>query len=79
MNDAQFQIGEVLMARAGFMTTPEDKAKRTEMFGRALDAFHNVASKDQVIKAQKERIAFYADLRGTRPGRPKTRPASSDG
>ncbi|HEY3898818.1 MAG TPA: tetratricopeptide repeat protein [Chthoniobacter sp.] len=63
MNDAQFQIGELLMARAGFMTAPEEKAKRIEMFGRALDAFHNVASKDQVIKAQKERIAYFTDLR----------------
>jgi TolA-binding protein len=63
MNDAQYQIGELLMAKAGFMTAQADKAKRTEMFGRALDAFHNVASKDMVIKAQKERIAYFADLR----------------
>jgi len=62
MNDAQYQIGELVMARAGFMTAPDEKQKRTEMFTRAIDAFRNVASKDQVIKAQKERIAYFADL-----------------
>ncbi len=62
MNDAQFQIGELLMARAGFMNAPEEKQKQAEMFTRALDAFRTVASKDQVIDAQKQRIAYYTDL-----------------
>src|SRR5262249_11267675 len=41
-NDARFQLGEILMARASFISKPEEKQKRSEMFGKALDAFRNV-------------------------------------
>jgi len=63
MNDAQFQIGELLLARAEFMTSPEEKAQRADAFAKAIDALRNVASKDAVLAAQKARIAQFADLR----------------
>ena len=63
MNDAQFQIGELLLARGGFLTGEENKAKQSEAFGKALDAYRAVASKDRVIAAQKQRVAYFTDLR----------------
>lgn len=63
MNDAQFQIGELLMGSAGFMDKPEDKKKREETFNKSLDAFRSVASKENVVAAQKARIQQFADLR----------------
>jgi len=63
INDAQFQIGELLLARGGFMTGEDSKAKQTETFSKALDAYRSVASKDRVVAAQKARIAFFNDLR----------------
>jgi TolA-binding protein len=60
VNDAQFQVGELLLARAGFMT---DKAKQEATFAKAIEAFHEVQSKDYVIQAQKERIAQFTELR----------------
>jgi TolA-binding protein len=63
MNDAQFQIGELLLARAGFMEKPEEKDKRNETFNKALDAFRSVAGKDAVMAAQQARIQQFSDLR----------------
>ncbi len=63
MNDAQFQLGELLLARGGFMSSPDEKAKQNETFGKALDAYRSVATKDAVVAAQKQRIAYYTDLR----------------
>jgi TolA-binding protein len=60
VNDAQFQVGELLMARGGFMT---DKARQEATFARAIDAFHAVQTKDFVVQAQKERIAQFTELR----------------
>jgi TolA-binding protein len=60
VNDAQFQVGELLLARGGFMT---DKAKQEATFARAIEAFHTVQTKDYVIQAQKERIAQFTELR----------------
>jgi TolA-binding protein len=62
INDAQFQIGELLLARGGFMSGDDSKQKQNETFSRALDAYRTVASKDRVIDAQKKRIAFFKDL-----------------
>lgn len=63
MNDAQFQIGELLLARAGFMEKPEEKDKRNDTFNKALEAFRSVAGKDAVIAAQQARIKQFEDLR----------------
>lgn len=63
MNDAQFQIGELLLARAGFMEKPEEKDKRNETFNKSLDAFRSVAGKDAVVAAQQARIQQFSDAR----------------
>ena len=60
VNDAQFQVGELLLARGRFMT---DKAKKDALFARAIDAFHAVQTKDYVVQAQKERVAQFTELR----------------
>ncbi len=63
INDAQFQIGELLLARGGFMTGEDNKQKQDETFAKALDAYRSVASKDRVIAAQRARVAFFKDLK----------------
>ena len=63
MNDAQFQIGDLLLARAGFMEKPEEKDKRNETFNKALEAFRSVAGKDAVVAAQQARVQQFTDLR----------------
>ncbi len=55
MNDAQYQLGEMLSARASF--TPADKKEQKEAnFQKALEAYRGVLSKEQVVAAQKARI-----------------------
>ena len=55
MNDAQFQLGEMLSARASF--TPADKKEQKEaIFQKALEAYRGVLSKEQVVAAQKARV-----------------------
>ena len=49
-----------MLGRAGFM---KDKTKQEATFAKALEAFHEVQTKDYVIQAQKERIAQFTDLR----------------
>ncbi len=55
MNDAQFQLGEMLSARASF-TPAEKKAEREANFKKALDAYRGVLTKEQVVAAQKARV-----------------------
>lgn len=59
MNDAQFQIGELLYNQAAF-APPEKKA---DLFGRALAAYRAVQGKDLMIKAQQSRIEQVAQRR----------------
>jgi TolA-binding protein len=63
INDAQFQIGELLLARGGFLSGEDSKQKQNEIFAKALDAYRSVATKDRVVDAQKKRIAFFESLR----------------
>ncbi len=63
MNDAQFQVGELLLARAGFMNSPDDKQKQDATFTKAIEAYRSVAPKDLVVAAQKNRIAQFTDLK----------------
>ncbi len=63
INDAQFQVGELLLARGGFLTGKDNEPKRDATFAKALDAYRSVASKDRVVAAQKARIAFFVNLR----------------
>jgi TolA-binding protein len=52
-NDAQFQLGEVLLGRAGFV----DKSGQQAAFAGAVEAFRAVAPREMMIKAQQDRIA----------------------
>jgi TolA-binding protein len=62
VNDAQFQLGEMLSARAAF--TPADrKEQREAIFQKALEAYRAVLGKDQVIAAQKQRIELLKTRR----------------
>ncbi|HSI11223.1 MAG TPA: tetratricopeptide repeat protein, partial [Chthoniobacter sp.] len=62
INDSQFQVGELLLARGGFLRTKEEEQKRDAIFVKALDSYRSVASKDRVVAAQKARIAYFKDL-----------------
>ena len=59
-NDAQLQIGELMLARAGVVA---DKEKQAAMMNRALDAYHSVLAKDYVLREQQGRIDYYLKLR----------------
>ena len=51
-NDAQFEIGEILMSRAAF----SDKAAQPAAYAKAVAAYRAVAGKEPMIKAQEDRI-----------------------
>ncbi len=59
-NDAQFQVGELLVARGGNML---DKEKQAAVLARALDAYRAVQTKDYVIAAQERRVAYFVKAR----------------
>ncbi|MEA3213782.1 MAG: hypothetical protein QOE70_6839 [Chthoniobacter sp.] len=56
VNDAQFQLGEMLTARGTFTDAEKQKELRTTIFKKALEAYRGVSTKEQVIAAQKKRI-----------------------
>ncbi len=56
VNDAQFQLGEMLSAQASFMSAEKEREQRDATFQKALDAYRSVLAKQQVIEAQKQRI-----------------------
>jgi TolA-binding protein len=62
VNDAQFQLGEMLNARAVF-TDAKKKDERDGFFKKALEAYRGVFTKDQVIAAQKQRIEAISQRR----------------
>jgi TolA-binding protein len=53
LNEAQFQLGEMLSARASFT---EGKEAKEAAFKKALEAYRGVLSKEQVMQAQKARV-----------------------
>lgn len=55
MNDAQFQLGEMLSARASF-TEADKQEQREASFKKALEAYRGVLTKEQVVAAQKARV-----------------------
>ena len=57
LNDSQYQIGELLLARASFK--PEDARK--PVLDKALEAYRGVFAKDAVVDAQKKRIAYFRE------------------
>ncbi len=58
MNDAQFQLGEMLSARGSFKGTQNKDA----IFYKALDAYRNTYSNEVVVQAQNARIKRFQDL-----------------
>ena len=72
VNDAQFQLGEMLSARASF-TDPEKKDQRDITFKKALDAYRGVLTKEQVVAAQKARVENVS-LRRIEAGKQKDVP-----
>lgn len=52
-NDAQFQIGEVLLNRAGFA----DNASQPALYAKAVEAYRAVEPKSRMIEAQQARVA----------------------
>ena len=59
MNDAQFQLGEMLYGRGAF----SEPDKRDAIFYKALDAYRNTYPNETVIHAQKFRIKSLEDRR----------------
>lgn len=57
MNDAQFQLGEMLSARGSF----SEPDKRDAIFYKALDAYRNTYPNEVVIQAQNYRIKSLQD------------------
>lgn len=55
INEAQFQLGEILLNQAGF--SPE--AERPALYQQALDAFRSVAPKEQIIQWQQQLIQGF--------------------
>jgi TolA-binding protein len=59
INEAQFQLGEILLNQAGH--SPE--ADRPALYQQALDAFRAVAPKEQIIEWQQELIQGFPEKR----------------
>ncbi len=59
INEAQFQLGEILLNQAGF--SPE--AERPALYQKALDAFRAVAPKEQIIEWQQQTIQSFPEKR----------------
>lgn len=59
MNDAQFQIAELLFNRG--LLSPEEK--RTPVWQKAIEAYRQVKPKEPMIKAQETRIASVGQRR----------------
>ncbi|HEV7868395.1 MAG TPA: tetratricopeptide repeat protein, partial [Chthoniobacteraceae bacterium] len=63
MNDAQFQLGELLSARGAFTDAEKQKEQKEAFLKRALDAYRSVFTKEQVVQAQKQRIENVSQRR----------------
>lgn len=50
-NDTQFQLGELLFARASGMA---DRGKQTAVYGRAIEAYRGVTPKEQLLPQQQQ-------------------------
>ncbi len=66
-NDAQFQVGELLLARGGFIA---EKEKQAVVMNRALDAYRAVLTKEYVLQAQQQRIEFFIKTRNDSAANP---------
>ncbi len=55
MNDAYFQIGEVLFTRAAF--SPE--SERAALFQKAMEAYRSVLPKDEIVTLQRDKLKAF--------------------
>ena len=61
VNRSNFQLGDVLIARASI--TKKETGEQEKVQKAALNAYRTVAPKDVVIAVQEQRIKFFDDLR----------------
>jgi len=59
INDAWFQIGEILFTRAAF--SPE--AERPPIYQQALEAYQSILPKEEIIRLQEEKIKAFPSLK----------------
>ncbi len=59
INDAQFQLGEILFNLAAF----SDEDKRPPLYDDALSAYRNVLPKEEIVTLQTKRLASFPELR----------------
>ena len=59
VNEAYFQIGEILFSQAAFCSD----AERAAVFQKALDAYRAILPKDEIVALQKEKIKAFPSRR----------------
>jgi len=59
INDANFQLGEILFMQASF--SPE--ADRPAIFQKALDAYRAILAKDEIVRLQQEKVKAFPGLK----------------
>jgi len=59
INDASFQIGEILFTRAAF--SPE--AERPQLYQQALDAYRAILPKEEIVTLQQEKVKAFPSLK----------------
>lgn len=59
INDAYFQIGEILFTRAAF--SPD--AERGPLYQQALDAYQSILPKEEIVRLQQEKIKAFPGLK----------------
>ncbi len=59
VNDAYFQLGEILFNEAAF----SEESKRPAMYQEALTAYRSILPRDEIVARQRERIANFPALR----------------
>ncbi len=59
INDAQFQLGEILFNLAAF----SDEDKRPPLYDEALAAYRNVLPKEEIVALQTKRLESFPELR----------------
>ncbi len=59
INDADFQLGEILFMQAAF--SPD--AERPATYQKALDAYRSILPQDEIVKLQEEKVKAFPELK----------------
>ena len=59
LNDAYFQIGEILFTQAAFSS----EAERDALFQKALEAYRSVLPKEEIVAREQEKIKAFPSLK----------------